>query len=291
MLHKNVIRQVDMQRVGWSHAREKEKVVKRFVLTAAMIALATTATAADVSIATGKAGGGYDAAAQKLAIRLSQRGHDVTITNMQGSDEITLALCSGAANVGIAQIDAVDAREAEGCVLRPVGNYGNEVAVILFPPKSKMNELDDFKGSERVLVDTVGSGTELFWRTIVRIETGEHGNGSNWAKATPINDPASLASTLAEFGDIDAVILVRKPDSEDIKGLLKRGWTLGELYDKDINDYQFNGTSLYEPSKVKIEVSGRRKNNYGYVVRSFFSVNNDLASDRNTMAQVAGAAN
>lgn len=262
--------------------------MKQLILTLSLL-LSSPVMAQDITIATGKEGGGYNAAAENLARRLEQRSYNVQVENHDGSDAITLAMCSGTADIGIAQIDAVDARAAEGCILKPVGNYGDEVAVILFPPKSQFDELDDLGETQSVLVDTIGSGTDLFWHTIVRIENGDDGNKSDWAKANAVNSPIDLADTMASFGDIDALIMVRKPNSSDIGHLLSRGWSLGELYDKDINDYQFNGSSLYEPGRVTLQFSGKRHKGYGYTVRSYYLATQEITSDRQLFATVAGA--
>ena len=85
-------------------------------------------------IAAGKKGGGYHKKAEELAVRLEQRAHDVEVVNYNGSDEITLAMCNGEAQIGIGQIDAVDARRLEGCRLHPAADYGTELALLLFTP-------------------------------------------------------------------------------------------------------------------------------------------------------------
>lgn len=211
-----------------------------------------------LTIAAGKPTGGYDTAAQRLSQRLSQRSIDSTIKNYAGSDEITLALCASKADIGFTQIDAIYTRAIEGCTLQPLGLYGREYAYIFFPPDSPHNELEDLDARTTVLIDTLGSGTDLFWNTIRDIELGDQGNGSDWASASSINAPIDLAPTLAEIGDIDAVILVRKPDDRDIRNLLALGFEQGWIYDKDINDVTFNDRSLYE------SVDGQT-----YEVRSF----------------------
>lgn len=251
---------------------------------------ASVASASDLTIATGQPGGGYASAAAKIAQRLEQRNYDVDISHLQGSDEITLALCGGNADIGITQIDAMDARAMEGCQLKPVGTYGVEAAVILFPPKSKHNELDDLGADAKILVDTVGSGTDLTWHTMVRIENSEHGNKSKWSQATAVNDPVSMAQTAADFGDIHAVIMVRKPDSLAISQLLERGWKLGELFDKDIDDYEFNGQPLYGKKKFKIKAGRKNHKGWGYEIRSFVVATPALAADRQSFSVVAGAA-
>lgn len=253
--------------------------MKKFLLsTAALLLIGSATMAAEITIATGKAGGGYDAASQTLGMRLSQRGHDVSVVNLNGSDEISLALCSGQANVGYMQIDAMYARALDGCSLTPAGIYGVEHAVLLVPNKSKIDELSDFSASTRVLVDTIGSGTELFWRTIVKIETGDQGSNSGWAKAKAVNEPLSSANTLADFRDIDAVLMVRTLDSKDIAKLIDLGWKMVELWDKDINDLKYNGKPLYESSEVKGRTSnGQKFKGYVYAVRSYVVTTTDRA--------------
>lgn len=261
---------------------------------AAMTAVAAAAPVSgqEVRIAVGQEGRGYEARGQEIGQRLNQRGYDVWIDNYEGSDAISLAVCDDRATLGIMQIDAIFARAQEGCDLKAVGSYGDEFAFLLFPPDSRHDELDDLGPDDKVLVDTIGSGTELFWRTIVAIETGDQGNKSDWAQATPVHDLVMLADTLAQTGGIDALVMVGVPGNDEVMKLLESGWELGELYDKDINDMQFNGSSLYEYRKVEIEVPGRWRalRNDAYVVPSFIVVKDGLqTADRKLYGDVAAA--
>lgn len=245
-----------------------------------------------LTIATGKAGGGYDRRAQQIEQRLEQRGIIATIINLNGSDEISLALCGGRAGLGLMQIDAIYARSLEGCQMKAVGSYGAEAAVILFPPRSPHDELSDLGPGSAVLVDTIGSGSDLWWRTAVRIELGDDGSKDGWANARAVNDPLELANTSAEMGEIDAVVLVRKPDSADVQNLLGQGWTLGELWDRDINDLEFNGAPLYRSEKLKVAAPGSKTlKAWGYEVRSFIAVTRATADgDRARFAAITAAA-
>lgn len=265
--------------------------VAAIVAMLSLIAKPAAAAEAQYVIATGKAGGGYDKRAQDMAERLKQRQMLTDVINLNGSDEISLAVCGKRAQIGIMQVDAIYARSLEGCTMKPVGVYGEEVAVILFPPKSDMDELSDLTAQSAVMVDTIGSGSDLFWNTIVRIETGDDGSGDEWAKARVVNDPLELAVASATMGDVQALVLVRKPDSPDITRLLELGWTMGELWDKDVNDLQFRGAELYESAKIDIRYGASKARDYGYVVRSFIVVGNDVANgDRNAYAAIVKAA-
>ncbi|WP_166416318.1 hypothetical protein [Cochlodiniinecator piscidefendens] len=76
--------------------------MKRTIVLAGSIALSLMAcavSAQDITIAAGKEDGGYDAAAHQMVERLEQRGMTVDVVNLNGSYEITLALCSGRAQV------------------------------------------------------------------------------------------------------------------------------------------------------------------------------------------------
>ncbi|QCP84359.1 hypothetical protein EYE35_01305 [Cereibacter sphaeroides] len=266
--------------------------MKRLFLSAVLALAAAAAVAAEpLTIATGKAGGGYDARAQQIAQRLYQRGTEAEVANLNGSDEISLAVCGGRADVGLMQIDAMYARSLEGCTMKPVAVYGTEYAFLLFPPRSSKDELSDLGASDAILVDTIGSGTDLFWRTIVKIENSDDGSKDAWASARAVNDPLELAQASAEMGDIAAVLLVRKPDSPHITRLLDLGWTLGEMWDRDINDLSFNGGSLYIAEKATVQFGKRRFRAWAYAVRSFIAVSSKVAAgDRTMFAAITGAA-
>lgn len=245
-----------------------------------------------LTIAAGKPGGGYDRRALQIEQRIEQRGVEAAVVNFAGSDEISLAVCAGRAQMGILQIDAIYARSLEGCQMKAVASYGTEFALLIFPPRSGFDELSDLGPGSAVLVDGIGSGSDLFWRTIVRIETGEDGDGDEWASARAVNDPVELANASAEMGEIHAVLLVRKSDAADVQALLGQGWTLGELWDRDIDDLAFNGGPLYLSEKQKIMLPGGKTSwAWTYGVRSFITVTQKVAAgDRQLFAAITAAA-
>ena len=254
--------------------------------------VASVGFAEPLTIAAGKPGGGYDRRALQIEQRLEQRGIDAQVLNLNGSDEISLAVCAGRAALGIMQVDAVYARSLEGCQMKAVASYGSEAAVLLFPPRSPHDALSDLGPGSAILVDTIGSGTDLFWRTLVKIETGENGSGDDWAQARAVNDPLELANASAEMGEIHAVLLVRKAESPDVQALLGQGWTLGELWDRNIDDLQFNGGQLYLSEKLSIPTpGGKSAKAWGYAVRSFIAVTRAVADgDRQRFAAITAAA-
>lgn len=265
---------------------------KILLATAAVIGMAIPA-AADTIIAVGQEGRGYEAFGKKMVERLVGK-LPAEIKNYEGSDAISRAVCDGEAQVGIMQIDAIYARQKEGCSLRVVGTYGTEYAYMLVPPGSKIDELHDLAAGNKILVDTVGSGTDLFWNTIVSIETGPQGNKSGWSKAASVNDPVFLAPSMADLGEIDAVLIVGTTKSKDVKELIDAGWELVAIDDKDINDEVFNGSSLYPREDAEIEGTGGwlsgNESNTSYAIRSFVVVGTELAADRRAFADVAQAA-
>lgn len=175
--------------------------------------------------------------------------------------------------------------------MKALGSNGAEAALILFPPHAKHDQLSDLSAQSAVLVDTIGSGTDLFWHTIVRIEQGEDGSKDDWSNARVVNDPLELANVSAEMGEIDAVILVRKVDSPDVKNLLGQGWSLGELWDRDIDDLEFNGLPLYQSVKQSVAQQGSKNvTAWGYEVRSLVTVRRSFAEgDRMRFATITAA--
>lgn len=272
-------------------------MIKNLLLAASLVLGLSGAAFADKSaplvFATGVAGGKYDAAVTDYITRMGQRGYsNITKTNNNGSDAITLQACSGKADLWIAQVDALFARFNEGCSLTPVANFRTEVAVILFPPDSEYDELSDLSEKDVVATDGIGSGTELWFKTAQGIEQGDDGSKDSWSLAQSTESSVDQLNTMASFGDIQAAVLVRTQDSPDIQLLLDQGWTLGYLWDKDIDDQEFNNKPLYEAKKVTIEYSQGAKSttNWVYDVRSFIGTTKAHAQDRELRTDLAKAA-
>lgn len=233
-----------------------------------------------VTIYTGSAGGGYDSRARVIAQRLEQRGVNVVIENMNGSDEITLAACRDPHSMWVAQKDALYVREVrDGCALVDLALYGDEVAAIFFPPDSRLNELSDLDSAHTVLVDRLGSGTDLAWRTMVSIEV-EHGRSDDWTEAQVEYGQVRRATSLATRGRVHAVVLVRRANSPEFQMLVDQGWSLGELYDRDINDLKYGSNELYEAIKVDfVDASNKRHKDDGYRIPSFIGTTEIIERD------------
>jgi hypothetical protein len=254
------------------------------LIASAIIALSGTAVMAQ-DIAVGQEGRGYEK--RGLAVVEQLRG-GWGVRNFAGSEDIARSVCDDAETpIGIAQIDAIYVMEQEGCTLRTIGTYPTlEYAIILFPPGGD-NELSDLGAGDSVLVDEIGSGTALFWQNIVNIEN-VHGNGSDWINATPVYDNIVFAESMADTGEIQAVVLVGNPNSQEVWDLINAGWDLGQFDDKDINDLQYRGNSLYEKETVKVDPPGmfNGDSEQAFVVKSYFIANSQNA-DRQDLARIA----
>jgi len=260
---------------------------------AALTLVMTPAMAQETSdtlvIAGASATGGYFSKAQTAAERLSQRGHVAEAVTTNGSQEITLGICSGQFTAGYTQIDAMFARAKEGCALMPVATYGVEYAIMLVPGDSDIGQLSDLGSDNTVLINSEGSGANLFWNTIVSIEQGEEGSDDDWAKAQTEAESFDMANTLAEFGSVDAVVVVASLNSPVFTNLVSVGWEAIELWDKDINDQEFNGESLYASEKIKGTIGGSSINEWGYEVRSFGVVTVETRQNRDLFSDLAAA--
>jgi hypothetical protein len=267
----------------------------KILLIAAIAAIAATMALPTyaLEIATGKAGGDYDTKSAVISENLRQRGIENHVTNYNGSSEISLTVCQGKADVGLMQMDAIYVRMIEDkCVLKPIAPLGDEVAVMLVPgdaPKAK-RKLKNWTDSDSVLVDTVGSGSELWWKTAVSIEQSDKGSQDDWAKASTVNDSLDLAEGLGSMGNITGVVMVRKQNSKDIINLLDAGWQLAELWDKNLDDLKFNGKPMYEQAELTIvDSNGKKHSGWGYKVKSFVAANSKLTDHKITGAIASSA--
>jgi TRAP-type uncharacterized transport system substrate-binding protein len=241
----------------------------------AMAQDAATATTT-VRLAAASQGGGYDGAMRNLQAQMNRQGDsfDVTVQNLDGSEAIVNALCSGLADFGPAQKDAY---RAGGCDLRPVGVYGAEYTQIFFPPGSRYDELSDLDGSHTILVGNIGSGAALTWDTMVSIETGEHGNNSDWSQVAPLYESPDSAEGYAATGEIDAVFIVAKQDHPVVTRLMAAGWEPGWVEDKDVNDLEFNGAPLY--NRVSLDYEGFWSSREVYEVQTIYLVSPTFAAE------------
>ncbi|MDE4297162.1 hypothetical protein PXK56_18415 [Phaeobacter gallaeciensis] len=241
--------------------------------------LATAGLAETVTIYTGTKGGGYDKQAQNIAARLAQRGMEAVVENRNGSDDITLQACQNDNSMWIAQIDALYKREMkDGCYLSVVADYGDEVAMLLFPPDSDLDDLDELDSSHKVFVAKVGSGSELSFKNMQAIEK-EHGRSDEWSDAEAVTGDLRRLNALANRGKVNAAFLVMKPTDNRIIKLLDTGWELGYLYDKDINDLKFGELPLYEAVKYETYKGSKTVKAWGYVVKSFIGTTEYVESD------------
>lgn len=244
----------------------------RNTLTAIATLMATTALAENppITIYTGGEGGGYDTQAQVIAQKLTQRGETVTVVNLNGSDEITLNACRDEYSMWIAQKDALYIREVkDGCVLIDLGLYGNEYSMLFFPPDSDLDEISDLDSSHKVLVDRLGSGSDLTWGNQVAIDI-EHGGTDSWTEAEVEYGSVRRATSLATRGNIHAAFLVNTRGSDNVKLLLSQGWTLGYNWDRDINDLTYGSNPLYEQEKITVDDgNGNSQKNWAYQIPSF----------------------
>lgn len=243
-----------------------------------------------INIATGVSGGGYDKDTKIKSAMLAQSGFDVTVTNMNGSDEISKSLCLGQNNMGWVQLDVMWKRSNEGCNLTPVADYGFEYAMILFPPKSDLRDLGDLNESHTILIGTVGSGPNVTFNNMKSIELGENGSKTKWAFVNTENLPFEAAAGLANAKQIDAIFLTHKVDSKILLNLLDKGWIFGSLYDKDIDDQLYRDEPLYESLSLCIK-GKKEKCNYVYKVPTVIAVNDDIANNQDFFLKMIMALN
>lgn len=230
----------------------------RLLILTYMVALATSfavnlASAADVTLCSGRAGGGYDGIIQGTAAELKKKGHNVTVINLGGSEDILNNLADGKCAFGPAQKDIhylLSKKDSSlSSKVSPAVTMYNEAIQMVCSSESGYDELSDIKEGDEIIVDVFGSGSALTWENLVAIET-EFGNGSSWSKATPLYSPLDEAPAAIGVGTAKCAIGVGKANIQWMMDGYEQGQTVSWVYDKDINDLTFNGSSLYQPVKI-----------------------------------------
>lgn len=218
-------------------------------------------------IGAGKESRGYDKWAQDIASAYVQRGHEASVVNLTGSDEITLSICNDSLDFAPAQQDAAYQRAMEGCELLPLWTYpSEEFMFLLVPPNSSIDELEDLTATSKVATGLAGSGSDFTLRQLRRIELSEEGNKSEWASLQVDNRSLKSAMGLGAGGKLDAVFFVGSTSSADLAFFIENGWAAVQVYDKDLNDLQFGGAALYEGDYVEVPKVGSV---YTYKVKTF----------------------
>ena len=269
---------------------KKLKILIQTVMLGVLTACGSMTVAEPLVFYTGAEGGGYHQKTVDLVQRMKQRDVDVVLQNRNGSDDITLQACQNPNSAWIAQHDAVWKREMEGCTLMDVGVHGVEYTFLMFPPKSNLDQLRDLTASHTVLVDKVGSGSELTWNIMSKIEK-DYDPDSSWTKVSLDNSAVKLAVSRAARSEIDAVFMVRGQNSDDIKRLVKAGWTVGEMWSKGIEKYQWGNKPMYPSQELNFIVEGQRIEAWVFDVTTLIGTTYDVSQDNKVFTELANIAN
>jgi hypothetical protein len=160
-----------------------------------------------VRIATGAAGGAYAGYGDRIAARLRARGIGVEVVRTKGSIENYRRLMSddAATRVDLALVQGGTRREIEGAQLDKIDleNFRIKAIGLLYSePRS-------------IAIGPNGSGTQSVARLVLEL----NGIDGNNAKLEAL--PTQQAIALLEAGELDAVMLVSSPQSENVRQLLR----------------------------------------------------------------------
>lgn len=214
----------------------------------------TEANAQDntITLCAGTAGRNYDAVMRKIGNELENRGVQVTIRNLNGSEDILNALDRGECAYGPAQKDIhwsiARNNKSFDANVRGVDVLYHEAITMMCSKDSGIDELDEVNGTTTVITDTIGSGSALTWDNIVQIEK-DYGRSNSWIEAQIVNRPLSEAAAAFALGEADCAFGVGAVPSNWATELNhdSGAWPV-YVYDKDINDLVVGKGSLY-PSK------------------------------------------
>lgn len=207
-----------------------------------------------ITLCAGSPGRNYDAVMRKIGNELETRGVQVTIKNLNGSEDILNALDRGECAYGPAQKDIhwsiARNNKSFDANVRGVDVLYNEAMTMMCSEDSGIDELDEVTESTTVITDSIGSGSSLTWDNLINIEK-EYGNSNNWINAQVSNRPLSEAPAAFALGEADCAFGV---------GAVPSGWATElnhdsgawpvYVYDKDINDLVVGKGSLYPPKRI-----------------------------------------
>lgn len=223
------------------------------VIAAALAPTMVMAQDGPVKLCAGRAGGGYDATMRTIAAELERQGVDVEVANLDGSEAILNGIVDGTCDYGPAQknVHYLMSKQSGAVTSKavPVSLLYNEVVTMMCSKDSGYDELSDLKEGDGVIVNVIGSGSALTWESMVAVET-EFGNGSAWIKATPIYTPLDEAMASISLGQAKCAIGVGSVPISWAKEMNEQGAVVGWVYDKDLNDLEYAGSSLYEEVRV-----------------------------------------
>ncbi|HRP36240.1 MAG TPA: TAXI family TRAP transporter solute-binding subunit [Candidatus Dojkabacteria bacterium] len=216
-------------------------------------ALYSPAYSADVTLCAGSPGRNYDSVMKGIGIELQNRGHNVTIKNLKGSEDILRQLDAGTCDYGPAQKDIHWKLSKDNAgfaqTVTAMSLLYNEAITMFCSKDSGIDELSDLDENSTVIVDTIGSGSALTWDNLVNIEK-EYGNGSSWINAKIEFAPLDEAQAKMSLGEADCAFGVGAVPSNWALTLQENGETLSWVYDKDINDLVVGKSSLYPGIRV-----------------------------------------
>ena len=210
-------------------------------------------TAGDITLCSGSPGRNYDSVMRGIGQELTNRGYNVTIKNLGGSEDIIRNLENGSCSYGPAQKDihykmAIDDAQINQSVT-PIALLYHEAMTMFCSSDSNIDELSDITGDTTVIVDSIGSGSSLTWENMVDVET-KYGNKSDWINAKTSFTPLDEATAALSLGQADCAFGVGAVPSNWALELQKAGMTVAWVYDKDLNDLMVGKSSLYPAIRV-----------------------------------------
>jgi TRAP-type uncharacterized transport system substrate-binding protein len=223
--------------------------MKRMIFASmALVAISSMpALADDVTLCAGGAGRGYDKVFQAVAVELKERGHNAKVLNLKGSEDIINAIVAGRCQYGAAQGDIYYKMSKDnpsvGSALKPIDILYDEVATLVCSKDSGYDELSDISAGDTIIVDSLGTGSAMTWETMVAIEK-EYGGSNAWSQAVPEYIPLSEAGAALALGNAKCAFGVGSAPINWATEIENDGG-VAEVYDKDLNDLEFNGKSVY----------------------------------------------
>ena len=85
--------------------------------------------------------------------------------------------------------------------------------------------------------------------------------------------------------------MVRSQNSDDIKRLVKSGWTVGEMWAEGVEEYQWGNKPMYPSKELAFIVDGQRINAWVFDVTTLIGTTYDVSQDSKVYGELVNIAN
>jgi len=213
------------------------------------ILLCSFAFSASIKVSTGSKQGNYYIFGSNLAEMLNGLGYKTKVLTTKGSIENIENVLKSKSTVGFVQNDALahylsNNPEASNTV-EVIGDISKECVYVVAKKDGKVKSEDDLERKDvSIVVGALGSGSEVTWQYITKLDKG-------FASSTPIYKSGTRALANVANGKYDAFLWVTSPKNLENK-FLTTALNNKNLEFIEMDDYSLNNSVKINGKKMQV---------------------------------------